>query len=405
MPIFERFGGRLVKVEADDLFIVFPATRAELAIRAVLRCMKVQLPSRHQRAASFCMHASAWQATREFSEDKPRNSQIIIAAGIIAGPMYLLPGLDVFGGCVPLGFRVGEDETPNGMLYVHESVKTIVDGLGTAGLTDPTRPIFFDQATEIEGDACDGRKHTLFTVRVEKQEPTTENAETSTSTVMGYTVAEKKGLFGILSQGSRSKVTPEPEENHEDQRRSKQPSPAARFSVHEGERKEASMFERLIGAMGDIAETKELALLRKARLKPKWCLTNSVINSEEPQELMLMMSGRIQCNTPEARAYCDKHLLERFARRAATVLVVVVDIQRPAEFELREQARAQCLHPRAPHALHGVSRLVVRSLRHAHVSDRRPPLPAPHRSSSRSGCYCSSRSLRSRRCIRSVARA
>ena len=102
VPIFERYGGRLVKVEADDLFVIFPASCAELAIRAVLRCMKV---------------------TSEFSQDKERNSQIIVAAGIIAGPMYLLPGLDVFGGVVPLGFRIGEDEAPNGMLYVLQRVE------------------------------------------------------------------------------------------------------------------------------------------------------------------------------------------------------------------------------------------------------------------------------------------
>ena len=67
--------------------------------------------------------------------------------------------------------------------------------------------------------------------------------------------------------------------------------------------------------MGLLEEQKELMLLRRARLKPKWCVTNSVINSEEPQELMLMMSERMQCMTPEARSYCDKQLLERFARK------------------------------------------------------------------------------------------
>ena len=40
-----------------------------------------------------------------------------------------------------------------------------------------------------------------------------------------------------------------------------------------------------------------------------------VINCEEPQELMLMMSERMQCTTPEARGYCDKQLREGSLKR------------------------------------------------------------------------------------------
>ena len=143
VPIFERHGGRLVKVEADDLFIIFPGQRSELAIRAVLHCMS---------------------ACHEFSLEKEKNSQIVLAAGVIVGPMYELSGLDVFGGVVPLGFRIGEDEAPNGMLYVHESVKARLDMMGEVGLWVPSKPLIFTEATTIEGDCCAGRQHQLYTV-------------------------------------------------------------------------------------------------------------------------------------------------------------------------------------------------------------------------------------------------
>lgn len=314
VPIFERFGGRLVKVEADDLFIVFPGQRSELAIRAVLRCMR---------------------ACNEFSLDKPKNSQIVIAAGVIAGPMYQLPGLDVFGGVVPLGFRIGEDEAPNGVLYVHESVKDRLDRMGEEGMYAPSKPLVFEEAATIEGDMCDGRQHKLYTVKVGQGAV----GEEARSMMLGYDVQSKKGRrdgsvarprFGRRSRASKKKVTPT--------------GTASRSKPHglidKAVEKVGEAIDDVREAaeeMGLVEEQKELMLLRRARLKPKWCVTNSVINSEEPQELMLMMSERMQCMTPEARSYCDKQLLERFARSSAAVMVVVVDMERPSQYDAREQ--------------------------------------------------------------------
>lgn len=310
VPIFERFGGKLVKVEADDLFIVFPGQRSELAVRAVLCCMK---------------------ACHDFSLDKSKNSQIVLAAGVIAGPMYLLSGLDVFGGVVPLGFRIGEDEAPNGTLYVHESVKDRLDIMGDEGLCVPSKPLIFEEAKTIEGDMCDGRQHKLYTVKVGQGE-----AGEAPATVMGYDVQAKKGHHEGKAAKSRF--------GKRSSAKKVAPSPTAGRSSHglivkaiEKVGEAVDDVREAAEHLGILEEQKELMLLRRARLKPKWCVTNSVINSEEPQELMLMMSERMQCTTPEARGYCDKQLLERFARHSAAVMVVVVDMERPSQYDEREQ--------------------------------------------------------------------
>ena len=77
VPIFERYGGHVVKIEADDLFVVFSGHDAELAVRATLLCM---------------------QMTDRFSAGKRKNDRVKLAAGIIAGPAWVIHGVDVFGG-------------------------------------------------------------------------------------------------------------------------------------------------------------------------------------------------------------------------------------------------------------------------------------------------------------------
>ena len=89
IPIFEKHGGTLVKVEADDLFVVF--SHAQKTLRAI-------------RASIAVM-----QAVRAFSDGKPKNDRVVMSMGLIAGSFWCVPGLDVFGGVVPLGFHLGED--------------------------------------------------------------------------------------------------------------------------------------------------------------------------------------------------------------------------------------------------------------------------------------------------------
>ena len=141
MPIFERFGGRLVKVEADDLFIVFLAS-ARSWPSTVLRCMRA-------------CNGSASTSRRTRRSSSPRAS---------SPPDVPIAWLDVFGGVVPLS-RIGEDEAPNGMLYVHESVKDRLDRMGE-GACMHRQAAVFEEAATIEGDMCDGRQHKLYTVKV-----------------------------------------------------------------------------------------------------------------------------------------------------------------------------------------------------------------------------------------------
>ena len=92
----------------------------------------------------------------------------------------------------------------------------------------------------------------------------------------------------------------------------------------------------------------DFGLLERARLHPQWAPTDSVINAEEPQELMLLMSERMQASTKEQRGVCDKRLLARFARPNAAVLVVVMEMEVPLDKTLIEQVtRVACssVHP------------------------------------------------------------
>ena len=75
LPILSRYGGTLLKVEADDLFVLFPT--AAFAVQAAAACIA---------------------ATKAFSATKARkNDKIILSCGIIDGPMWHIPHLDAFG--------------------------------------------------------------------------------------------------------------------------------------------------------------------------------------------------------------------------------------------------------------------------------------------------------------------
>lgn len=75
LPILSRYGGTLLKVEADDLFVLFPT------------------PGFAVQAAAACI-----AATKAFSVTKNRkNDKIILSCGIIDGPMWHIPHLDAFG--------------------------------------------------------------------------------------------------------------------------------------------------------------------------------------------------------------------------------------------------------------------------------------------------------------------
>lgn len=108
LPILSRHGGTLLKVEADDLFVLFPS------------------PGYAVQAATACI-----SATQAFSASRTReNDKIILSCGIIDGPMWLIPHLDAFGQTVETGFRIGEDLADKDQVLVHASAKKKIEANG-----------------------------------------------------------------------------------------------------------------------------------------------------------------------------------------------------------------------------------------------------------------------------------
>uniref|UniRef100_A0A7S4ETB3 Guanylate cyclase domain-containing protein n=2 Tax=Chrysotila carterae TaxID=13221 RepID=A0A7S4ETB3_CHRCT len=99
IPLMQSFGGTLVKVEADNLFVIFPTPR-------------------HALMASMHCHA----AMKVYNAGKRPNDSIHLSMSIVHGSMFHIPGVDVFGGVVPIGFELGEDAAGKDETLVVEDV-------------------------------------------------------------------------------------------------------------------------------------------------------------------------------------------------------------------------------------------------------------------------------------------
>ena len=86
LPILESHGGELIKVAADNLFVVFDS------------------PVQAMEATWKCFAAAA-----KFSEGKKKNDSILISVGLATGPMWVVKGVDVFGNTANLAFELGEN--------------------------------------------------------------------------------------------------------------------------------------------------------------------------------------------------------------------------------------------------------------------------------------------------------
>jgi class 3 adenylate cyclase len=86
LPILESHGGELIKVAADNLFVVFDS------------------PTQAMEATWKCFAAAA-----KYSEGKKKNDSILISAGLATGPMWIVKGADVFGNTANLAFELGEN--------------------------------------------------------------------------------------------------------------------------------------------------------------------------------------------------------------------------------------------------------------------------------------------------------
>jgi adenylate cyclase len=86
LPLLEARGGQLVKVAADNLFVIFDDPKQ--AVRSAWDC----------KAAAAC-----------FSKGKTANNSIKMSIGIAMGDMWVVEGADVFGDAAHVAFKLGED--------------------------------------------------------------------------------------------------------------------------------------------------------------------------------------------------------------------------------------------------------------------------------------------------------
>jgi adenylate cyclase len=98
LPILESHGGELVKVAADNLFVVFDSPTA--AMEATFKC---------------------FAAAKAYSKGRTKNNSILISAGLATGPMWIIRGVDVFGNTANVAFELGENMASKELL-VDETV-------------------------------------------------------------------------------------------------------------------------------------------------------------------------------------------------------------------------------------------------------------------------------------------
>ncbi len=105
VPIIERHGGELVKAEADNLFAFF---------RHVRSAMDAAIDMQRALAADNRDRAPAWK--------------IEACIGIAQGRALVLPNQDLFGDCVNIAAKLGEDlAQPNEILVALQAFSRLDD--------------------------------------------------------------------------------------------------------------------------------------------------------------------------------------------------------------------------------------------------------------------------------------
>jgi len=95
VPLVEAHGGRLIKAEADNLFVLFDTAQAAVDTAVAML-----------------------DACREAFVGRDRNDTVAIGIGIASGRLLDLDGLDFFGDPVNLASKLGEDLASGGDLLV-----------------------------------------------------------------------------------------------------------------------------------------------------------------------------------------------------------------------------------------------------------------------------------------------
>lgn len=103
-PIFKRCGGLIVSQNADNLVAVFPDPA-----RAVKASIEIQ------------------RKLRKFNTGKHDSEQFHLCIGIEQGPCYVLTD-NIYGACVNVASKIGEDLAGKGQILVTGGVATSIKG-------------------------------------------------------------------------------------------------------------------------------------------------------------------------------------------------------------------------------------------------------------------------------------
>ncbi|HEV7242460.1 MAG TPA: adenylate/guanylate cyclase domain-containing protein [Thermoanaerobaculia bacterium] len=104
LPVIERHGGKLLKVEGDSLFAIF--ARANEALRAAIEM---------QRAA------------RRFNDDKPEPEHVLLGIGLGYGRVLRIAEAEVYGNEVNSACILGETFAKAYEILITQSVRDEVD--------------------------------------------------------------------------------------------------------------------------------------------------------------------------------------------------------------------------------------------------------------------------------------
>ena len=312
LPIFMRFGGSVLKVEADDIFVLFPAP--DLAVQAALACQTA---------------TQAFSATRERANDK-----IILSLGIVDGPMWLIPHVDAFGDTVELGFRLGEDLADKAQILVHSSVKRKIESMqgaafGTSASSARDDGFEFDPLPAVE---IDGKSHEVWAVRTSATEraemaeqlkhlfPTPRRRQSRSRRLGAAVGALVRRLCCCRCTGGCSLSA---------QRRSRRPESSAvgPLELLSAPMKRGSTLSSLTDALGGRSATFGGLMAGVTAAASRTCVLAAEVNQEEPLDLILMLNERMVTSNDSATVSAiDARIAHRFVRRRVTVLVVMLHV-------------------------------------------------------------------------------
>ena len=255
-------------------------------------------------ASVACQHA-----VRAFSAGRAKNDRVILAIGLVAGSVWIVPGLDVFGGVTGLGFHIGEDNTPSDSILVDHSVYVRAKSAVIAGgYGDGRQGMEFVEAPNSPLEYL-GKHTKVYTCVFGPPAPLAPGVGGAVHSVDGALAAamtdahSKSFVHRILKKGhTHNQVAPDHPADHD-------------HTVFELTEKKPRDQEKnsavYLKHMCDIA---------------RFSVIQQEVNSEEPLDLIMILNDRLQATRPEAKKAADNALMTRFSRAGCTAVVIVIGI-------------------------------------------------------------------------------